>query len=480
MLVNTNVKVVLDRHALPRIFDELLWSLRRSGIAVSTSQAIDWARAVEAVGFERPEAMRAALVAVTAKDRDQVAVVERVFDRFFTGERLRGDLFQRLEAAGLTSTEVDAIRALLGEVARSGTDEGAVVSAVVGRGASFDRLLGLAGVRIDAFGAQVARGWLVEQARATIGMRRAKESLAALRGRVADAFGDERAAAIMAVLDAEVRAAEADVKAMVDARRNAHVEREKAREQRLTTRHFDGLSPEERAKVRRAVKVVAEKMGGAERVRRRHAARGRFDARATVRAALRTGGVPVAPRYRTRRRGKPKLFLLCDVSDSVRGAAELLLEVVQSAQNVFSGTRSFVFVRDIGEATEVLARHSAERARELIASGAVVPVTENSSYGRVFRLFLERCGRDLDKRTTVVVLGDGRTNWVDDGAPLLDRIRARSKALVWLCPEPRAQWSIGDSGMSRFAPKCTEVLEVSSVEALEVAARRLRRLRARG
>jgi hypothetical protein len=171
---------------------------------------------------------------------------------------------------------------------------------------------------------------------------------------------------------------------------------------------------------------------------------------------------------------------LCDVSDSVRGASELLLEIVQSAQNVFAGTRSFVFVRDLGEATEVLAQNAPERARELIASGAVVPVTENSSYGRVFRLFLERYGRAIDKRTTVVVLGDGRTNWVDDGAPLLDRVRARAKALVWLCPEPRSQWSIGDSGMGRFAPKCTEVLEVSSVEALEVAARRLRRLRAHG
>jgi hypothetical protein len=479
VLVNNNVKVVLDRRALVRVFDELLWSLRRAGVTVSTSQALDWLRAVDALGLGAPSDLRAALVAVTAKGRSDVAVIERVFDRFFTGERLRGDLFERLAAVGLRASEVDALRAILDEVARTGAGEGAAASVIVGRGAAFDRLLGLAGAKVDAFAPEVARGWLVEQARASIGMRRAKDGLAAIRARLVDAFGQERAEVVAALLEGEVRAAEADVRAMVDARRRAQDERRQSREERLTTRPFASLTPEERIKVRRAVKVVAEKMAGAERVRRRHASRGRFDARLTLRAAWRTSGVPVEAVRRRRRPGKPKLFLLCDVSDSVRGAAELLLEVVQSAQSVFSGTRSFVFVRDLGEATELLARHPPQRARELIAAGAVVPVTENSSYGRVFRLFLERHGREVDKRATIVILGDGRTNWVDDGAPVLDALRARAKALVWLCPEPRAQWSVGDSAMGRFAPKCTEVLEVGSVEALEVAARRLRRLRAR-
>ncbi len=479
VLVNSNVNVVLDRRALVRVFDELLWSLRRAGVSVATSQSLDWLRAVDAIGFAEPGDLRAALVALTATERSQVPIVERVFDRFFTGERLRGDLFERLGARGLTAGEVDVVRGLLAEVARAGTDEGAAVSAVVGRGAAFDRLLGLAGARIDAFGTRVARGWLVEQARASVGMRRAKDGLASLRGLLADAFGDARAEEVLALLDAEIQAAEADVKGMVDARRSARAERERAREQRLTTRAFATFTPEERVKVRRAVKLVAEKMAGAERVRSRRAAQGRFDARLTLRAAWRTSGVPVQAVRRRRRPGKPKLFLLCDVSDSVRGASELLLEVVQTAQNAFSGTRSFVFVRDLGEATDLLAREPPDRSRELIAGGSVVPVTENSSYGRVLRLFLERYGRVVDKRTTVVILGDGRTNWVDDGAPTLDAIRARAKALVWLCPEPRSEWSIGDSAMGRFAPKCTEVLEVSSVEALEVAARRLRRLRAR-
>lgn len=479
VLVNMIVHEPLDRHALPRLFDELVWSLRRSGVAVAPSQVIDWMHAVDGLGLGEKLALRDAFVAVVAKERRHVPVVERVFDRFFGRERLRGDLFERLRARGLAASEERELRDLV-QGAHIARDDGAsTFMAVVGRGAAFDRLLGLAGAFVDRVSSSsVARGWVVEQARAAVGMRAAKDALAALEARLVDAFGAERGAHIAALLRAELSAAEADVKGMVDARRHAHAERQAAREQKLATRTLAQIPPEERDKVRRAVKLVAEKMAGAERVRRRHARRGRFDARGTVRLAFRLGGVPMVQVFRRRRRTKPRLIVLCDISDSVRGASELLLEFMQSTQAVFPSTRSFVFVRDLGEATELLARSKPEHARERIAAGAVVPVTENSSYGRVLRLFLERHGREVDKRTTIVILGDGRTNWTDDGSAILEALRMRARALVWLCPEPRSQWSVGDSAMARFAPRCTEVLDVSSVEALAQAAQRLRRLRA--
>ena len=73
----------------------------------------------------------------------------------------------------------------------------------------------------------------------------------------------------------------------------------------------------------------------------------------------------------------------------------------------------------------------------------------------------------------MVLLGDGRTNFQEDGADVLDRIRARARAVLWLCPEPRAAWATGDSAMARYAGKCTKVLEVRSAEDLASAARML-------
>jgi uncharacterized protein with von Willebrand factor type A (vWA) domain len=81
--------------------------------------------------------------------------------------------------------------------------------------------------------------------------------------------------------------------------------------------------------------------------------------------------------------------------------------------------------------------------------------------------------RDVDRRTTVAILGDGRTNYHDDAAEVLDRVRARARAVLWFCPESRGTWATGDSAMLRYAPKCTAVLEVRCARELEEAARAL-------
>jgi uncharacterized protein with von Willebrand factor type A (vWA) domain len=109
--------------------------------------------------------------------------------------------------------------------------------------------------------------------------------------------------------------------------------------------------------------------------------------------------------------------------------------------------------------------------------GGIVSVADNSNYGRVLRQFEERHMHTIDRRTTVVVLGDGRTNYHDEASDVLDRVRARARALLWLCPEQRSSWSLGDSAMPRYAPRCTAVLEVRCARELEDAARQLVTLR---
>jgi uncharacterized protein len=192
---------------------------------------------------------------------------------------------------------------------------------------------------------------------------------------------------------------------------------------------------------------------------------------------MRTGGVPFALVRRARKRDKPKLVLLCDVSDSVKSVARFLLELTYAAQELFAGTRSFVFVSELGETTALFSAEPIETALSRAYSGAVVPITHNSNYGRMLHAFEERVLGEVDRRTTVVVLGDGRTNYQGDAAEVLDAIRARARAVVWLCPEPRAQWATGDSAMPRYAPKCTRVLVVRCARDLEDAARLLMTLR---
>jgi uncharacterized protein with von Willebrand factor type A (vWA) domain len=466
-----------DPRALVRVFDELLWKLRREGFEISTAQAIDALRVVGALGLERRADVRdgiAALVVQRARDRVRF---NTAFDDFFAGDPSRAPrtLWDRLAAQGFVEDEIDALRFILEQFAASGSAGAGPLATLVAGGSELDRLLSISGLSraIDAYsGLQL--GFQTHRVLGQLGAGRARQALAGLRALLVDALG-ARGGVLADALALELDRADDDVRAYVRGlheARVAEVESER-RQRRLQTTPFAALTDGEIDEVRRAVRRFAERLRGGARVRARHARRGPIDAHGTLRRALRTGGVPFDLVRKRRRRDRPKLMLLCDVSDSVRAAACFLLEFTYAAQELFERARSFVFVSDLGETTSLFARAPVRVAVAQAWGGAVVAASDNSNYGRVLRTFETRHLRELDRRTTVVVLGDGRTNHHDAAPDVLDRIRARARALIWLCPEPRGQWGQGDSAMARYAPHCTAVYEVRCASDLEAAARTL-------
>lgn len=466
-----------DVRAALRVTDELLWVLRRSGFAIATSQALDAVRAVRAVGFASPALVRDALASVIvkrARDRDRF---DAVFDAFFDGSP-RQTLWERLAADGFTVSELAALRELLEAFANASPDGAHALGPLLHRGADLDRLLQLAGSAqmLEGMQSPLQAGFYTHRLLEHVGTWRAQGELASLRVPLVDALGAERAEALVRALQREVQRAADEVRGFVQstlARRDT----DRARGGDVLGAPFASLDEAEVEDVRRAVRAFVQRLRGGERVRRRRSRKGRIDAHATLRRAMRTGGAPFRLSRRARRRDKPRLVLLCDVSDSVRSVARFLLELTYAAQELFDRTRTFVFVSELGETTRLFEEEPIETALARAYSGSVVPVTHNSNYGRVLRSFEEQVLRDVDRRTTVVVLGDGRTNYQADAAEVLDAIRARARAVIWLCPEPRAAWATGDSAMPRYAPRCTRVLEVRCARDLEEAARLLLSMR---
>jgi uncharacterized protein with von Willebrand factor type A (vWA) domain len=458
-----------------RVTDELLWVLRRAGFAIATSQAIDAVRAVRAVGFESHDVVRDAIASVVVKRARDRGRFDDAFDAFFSREPRR-TLWERLAAEGFTDAEIEVVRELLDAFASASPD--GALGPLVHRGAELDRLLQLAGSAqmLDGMQSSLQAGFYTHRLLEHVGTWRAQDELTGLRIRLVDALGETRADALVAALKREVQRAADDVRSFVQgtlARRDADA----ARGDDVLGTPFTALDDAEVEEVRRAVRAFVQRLRGGERVRRRRSRKGRIDAHATLRRAMRTGGVPFMLARRARRRDKPRLVLLCDVSDSVRSVARFLLELTYAAQELFERTRSFVFVSELGETTRLFEEEAIETALSRAYAGGVVPVTHNSNYGRMLHAFEERVLGDIDRRTTVVILGDGRTNYQDPAADVLDAIRARARAVVWLCPEPRAAWATGDSAMPRYAPKCTRVLEVRCARDLETAARLLLALR---
>jgi uncharacterized protein with von Willebrand factor type A (vWA) domain len=466
-----------DPRALVRVLDELLWSLRRAGFTISTVQAIDVTRAVAAVGLARREHVREAIAAVVVQRLGDRRRFDLALDAFFAPDASpRRTLWERLADQGFVPDELSVLRELMAELGASGADGLVELTTLMDRGADLDRLLSLAGLTrdIDAESAPVL-GFRTHRLLEQLGVPRARRRLGQLQSLLRDALGAERGDALADALATELERAEDEARAHVRstyAARVAEAERQPG-ERTLATTPFAALDESEIEEVRGAVRRFAERLRGGARVRARRARRGRIDPHRTLRQALRTGGVPMALARKTRHRDRPRLVLLCDVSDSVRAAAAFLLEFTYAAQDLFSRARSFVFVSELGETTRLFAEEPVRVAIGRAWSGAVVRSGENSNYGRVLRAFESRHLGEVDRRTTVVILGDGRTNYHDAAAHVLDHVRERCRALLWLCPEARGRWGQGDSAMALYAPRCTAVYEVRSAADLEDAARAL-------
>jgi hypothetical protein len=130
-------------------------------------------------------------------------------------------------------------------------------------------------------------------------------------------------------------------------------------------------------------------------------------------------------------------LLLCDLSESVRLASRYMLELVVAASELFESARSFVFVADLVETTSLFKDKSTDAALQTLGSGALIDLGRSSNYGRVLREADRLAQTLVDKRTTVVLLGDGRTNHLADGSEHLSAIRARHVASSGSARRPR-------------------------------------------
>jgi hypothetical protein len=421
-----------------------------------------------------------ALVLVS-RHEDQ-ARFEAVFDAFFAADGAHArDLFGRMARAGLDEDTLARLRVLLAEIGGSGEDGSARAARLllgIAEASSLDGSLASAEVEraLRGLTSRLQVGYFTQRALAASGIEGAGRELGKLQALIEGEFGAELGARLMVALRRELSLLQGEVRSFVDQAVRMPPEAEEARARGgVKEVPFGALSRDEIDEVRRATRQLGERLRGAARVRARRAQRGRVDARQTMREAMKTGGVPVRLRFRRRRRDRPRLWVLCDVSDSVRLASVFLLEFVAMTQELFDRTRSFVFVSDLGETTELFARRPLDEALGEVFSGAVVATTRNSNYGRALLQFEARHGREIDRRSTLVILGDGRSNHQPPEVEVIERLRERARSVLWLCPEPEGSWGTGDSVMPRYAKAVTRVLRASTARELEEAARRLLR-----
>jgi len=195
--------------------------------------------------------------------------------------------------------------------------------------------------------------------------------------------------------------------------------------------------------------------------------RGRVDVRNTLRHSISTGGVPLEVKYRKRIPSKPELWILCDVSGSVRTFSTFTLQLVYSLHQQFKAVRSFAFIDRVDEVTDCFSSFDVgEAVEEVYRQATVVDGDGHSDIGRALEMFDADYSRDLGPRSTVLILSDARNNARDPRAEALEVIRERSRKVFWLNPEARDRWDTGDSVIGAYAAHCDEVQECRNLKQL--------------
>jgi len=196
--------------------------------------------------------------------------------------------------------------------------------------------------------------------------------------------------------------------------------------------------------------------------------RGKLHVIRTIQKNYRHNMVPFVVAFRRKRREKPRLVVLCDVSFSVSHAARFMLLLLHTLHNQLLDVRSFIFNREVAEITEMLANMPVNDLMETIDKGDIVDLDENSSFGQVFLAFKKRYLENLRGRPAFIILGDARNNYDEANDWVLDELREKARYMLWLTPEERDTWSRGDCLMDIYGSYCDKVEVVKTVEDLSM------------
>jgi uncharacterized protein len=422
--------------------------LRGEGVAVGTAEILDAFAALEAVPWADRADFREALAATIAKSQEDRRVFELLFERFFfraaEAEALEREIREERRYDGGEQLDLDQLREAIRQAIAQGNDGEMRDAARLAIAAFGRRGEGSGVVGVD-----------VQRIRRTLGLQAS--------GRASEA--DEPALEREQIQTFERHLRRELERALIERTEKMPPSRPLAELDRaLPTSPIQDL-----AAVHRAVAQLKRRLatlGHEQRGRKRAAT---VDMRRTMRASLETGGVPLRLRYRPRRPRRPEIYVLCDVSTSVTSASVFFLSVLHALHDSFRKLRSFVFIERISEITEVFERERDFRAisEQISREGGVADVSGYTDYGRVWLEFFDEISEDLDPRSTVIVLGDARTNGREPHAEVFARVAGRAGRTFWLNPEPRLYWNYGDSVMAAYERHCTAAFECWTTKHLE-------------
>ncbi|MFC4122559.1 vWA domain-containing protein [Nonomuraea zeae] len=429
---------LVDRHV------GFVHALRDAGVPVSLAEGLDAARALRVIELADRESLRAAYAATLVKKPAYRPGFDVLFDLWFPASTSGMSALRPDTAIDLETAEVSELRAHLAMLLSGGGTEAEMrefAQAMVERfgrqqagpgrqnwfSYSVMRALSpetlMAGILREVLQGR-ERGGLAEKTvrqRVNSGIKRFEDAVATdVRRRIAEDSGIERIArsAVRPPLD------------QID---------------------FLRITKADLAKLRREVYPLARRLAARLTIKHRKGRRGRLDFRRTMRASLQSGGVPLTTHFKPPRPHKPELVILCDTSDSVSSFAHFTLLLTYALREQFTKVRAFGFVDTVDEITRFFVPGAdVVEAMTKLADEADMVRFGRTNYGHSLERFAERYGDAIGPKTSLLILGDARSNYQPPALEVLKSLTSRARHAYWLNPEPKQQWDTGDSVASDY------------------------------
>ena len=443
---------------MDRVLEDLILSLRRSGVRVSPSESMDAARAVELVGYGDREALKGALSAALAKSRPEREIFDGCFERFFT---LEPPVLSRISSEDARGSD--------------GPDEESSLAGMLlsGDGAGVALAIQMAADAVDVSSLRffTQRGQVIQRILRQMGFPELSGDIERMgRGQSMGGSGSALERARDEIFEA--------VRGYVERQFALFAPRaaEPFGEEYYLNSRLSGIDERDYERLQRIVRRMVKRLNALYARRRSLARMGVLDFKKTFRASMANQGVLADVRWKKRRPDRPDIVAICDISRSVRHLTRFFLLFLYSLNEIVARIRTYLFCSDLVEATRVFESYPLEEAVNRIETGNGLQVTMGlTDYGRALSDFKQNHFNRLSRKTTVFIIGDARNNYDDPKAEILGLIRQRCRRVIWLNPESPLQWRTGDSVMRSFLPHCDVARECNTLNHLGAVAALLSR-----
>jgi uncharacterized protein with von Willebrand factor type A (vWA) domain len=441
-------------------------ALRAAGVRVSLAESTDAFRAIDELGVKDRETFRLSLRATLVKDFSGIPAFEELFPIFFGNS----DAPPLLNVSDdLTPEEAqmiaDALRQF-NEQLRNMLQK--MLNGEPLSPEELERLAKMTG--LNQADDMRYREWMTQRMQKALRFREVQQALQELAETLAQMGMDkERVDQLSKLLQANQKAMEDQLRQFAGQRIAENMSENPPEDglDSLMNRPFNALSDADMDRLRKEVQRLAAALKTRVTLRQKRAKSGQLDAKATIRANLKHGSVPIEIKHREKSL-KPRLVVICDVSTSMRQCSELMLSLLYHLQDQISKTSAFAFIDHLEYITPDF---EGKQPREAV--GAVLERMPtgyyNTDLGNSLMNFSHEYLNTVDSRTTFIIVGDGRNNYNNPRLDVFRTVARRSHRAIWLNPEAPALWGTGDSDMLKYARECDTILQANTLADLIAA-----------